>query len=161
VRSPVPLALVGFTLVILAGCAESSQAESSVSSDAETSTVAPASVLELEVGMCLMDLSTPLRADMTEVPEVDCVDPHESEVFAEVPLEGTVFPGIDLITRTAVEGCTEEFLDYVGVEHAASLLDFSYYYPTESSWAVGDRSVFCVVYDPGALTEGTLRDSRR
>jgi hypothetical protein len=161
VRSPAALALAVTGLVILAGCAEGSEAESSVSSDADTSPVTPASVLELEVGMCLMDMSTPLRADMTEVPEGDCVDPHESEVYAEVSLEGNVFPGIDEITRTAVEGCTEEFLDYVGVEHAASLLDFSYYYPTESSWAVGDRSVFCVVYDPGVLTEGTLRDSRR
>lgn len=160
-RYVAPLGLAVTGLLVLGGCAEGSPEETVVPTDADSPVVAPASVLELEVGMCLMDLSTPLRADMTEVPEVDCVTPHESEVYAEVALGGTAFPGVEAITRTAVEGCTEEFLNYVGVEHAASLLDFSYYYPTESSWAVGDRSVFCVVYDPGALIEGTLRDSRR
>lgn len=160
-RTSVTLGCAVTGILILGGCAQGPQEESAVSSEADASMVAAASVLELEVGMCLMDLSTPLRSDMTEVPEVDCGDPHESEVYAEVVLEGTAFPGVDEITSTAVEGCTEEFLNYVRVEHAASLLDFSYYYPTESSWAVGDRSVFCVVYDPGALTEGTLRDSRR
>jgi len=118
-------------------------------------------VLRLEVGNCLMDQSTPLGADLTNIPLINCDLPHESEVFAEIVLDGTGFPGVDEITNTAIGSCMSEFGRFVGIDHASSSLDFSYYFPTPSSWAVGDRSIFCVVFDPGVLSRGTLEGSRR
>lgn len=150
-------------LVALSGCVAQpdpiSPEGGEVSGGSETTT--PQDVLQLEVGTCLMDLSTPLGQDLTEIPSIACSEPHESEVFAEVTLEGDTFPGVDSITETAIGACLGEFADFVGLDHAASILDFAYYYPTPSSWAVGDRSVFCVVFEPGVLTTGTLEQAKR
>jgi hypothetical protein len=148
--------------LLLTGCqADPMPTGSSVAGDDGEATVFQQPVLQLEVGTCLMDVSTPLGQDLSEIPLIDCDRPHESEVFAEVVLEGTGFPGVDRVTEAAVGSCMREFAQFVGIDHAASTLDFAYYYPTPSSWAVGDRSVFCVVFEPGALTEGTLEGSRR
>jgi hypothetical protein len=118
-------------------------------------------VLTLTVGDCLMDQSTPLGGDLLDVPLIDCEKPHESEVYAEIVMEGTGFPGVDDVVNTGIASCMAEFSNFVGIDYSSSALDFSYYYPTQSSWAVGDRSIFCVVFDPGVLTEGTLAGSRR
>jgi len=118
-------------------------------------------VLRLNVGDCLMDQSTPIGGDLVDVPLIDCDQPHESEVFAEIVMEGVGFPGVDEVMNTGIASCMAEFGEFVGVDYSSSTLDFSYYYPTPSSWAVGDRSIFCVVFDPGTLTAGTLEGSRR
>ena len=118
-------------------------------------------VLRLDVGDCLMDQSTPIGGDLVDVPLIDCQQPHESEVYAEIVMEGTGFPGVDDVMNTAIAQCLAEFDTFVGIDYSSSALDFSYYYPTPSSWAVGDRSIFCVVFDPGVLTTGTLEGSRR
>ena len=118
-------------------------------------------VLRLSVGECLMDQTTPIGGDLVNIPVIDCDQPHESEVYAEVVMEGTGFPGVEEVMNTGIASCMAEFAEFVGVDYSSSTLDFSYYYPTPSSWAVGDRSIFCVVFDPGVLTEGTLEGSRR
>lgn len=149
--------------VALGGCsADPDPGSAPASGDSgEASLVTAQQVLQLEVGTCLMDLSTPLGQDLTEIPTIPCAEPHESEVFAEVTLDGDTFPGVDAITETATGACLAEFAEFVGVDHAASTLDFAYYYPTPSSWAVGDRSVFCVVFEPGVLTTGSLEQAKR
>lgn len=118
-------------------------------------------VLSLSVGDCLMDESTPIGADVLNIPLINCDLPHDSEVYAEIVMDGTGFPGVDDIVNTANASCMAEFAEFVGVDYSSSTLDFSYYYPSPSSWAVGDRSIFCVVFDPGVLTQGTLEGSRR
>jgi hypothetical protein len=118
-------------------------------------------VLRLDVGDCLMDQSTPIGGDLVNIPVIDCNEPHESEVYAEIIMEGTGFPGVEEVANTGIASCMTDFAEFVGLDYSSSSLDFSYYYPTPSSWAVGDRSIFCVVFDPGVLTEGTLEGSRR
>jgi len=119
------------------------------------------SLLRLEVGTCLNDVEQPIGQDMTDVPLVPCDEPHESEVFAEVVLEDDEFPGIDAVTEEASTRCLEEFSRFIGLDYQDSQLSFHYYYPTETSWSVGDRSIFCVGFEPGSLTTGTLSDSKR
>ena len=118
-------------------------------------------VLRLSVGDCLMDQTTPIGGDLVNIPLIDCAEPHESEVYAEIVMEGTGFPGVEEVMNTGIASCMAEFAEFVGLDYSSSALDFSYYYPTPSSWAVGDRSIFCVVFDPGVLTQGTLEGSRR
>lgn len=141
--------------VVLTGCQSNTGAQDAAS---DTPTV---NVLELEVGTCLNDVDQPLAQDLTEVPAVDCASPHQSEVFAAISVEGTDYPGIDSLTDTAVQECQIEFERFVGVEFSASSLNFHYYYPTTSSWAVGDRSIYCVIFDPGVESVGTLRGAER
>ena len=145
------LAIMGLT-----GCAPSDDdrpANSSVESDV--------SVLSLEVGSCLNDISQPVAQEMTEIPAVPCEEPHQSEVYAEVLIEEASFPGVDAVTEFAIERCESAFEGFVGLSYAESTLSFHYYYPTQNSWAVGDRSVFCVVYDPAGNSEGTLANAQR
>lgn len=148
IRFVIPLVLAP---LMLSGC----QSIQGQSTDAELS------LLRLEVGTCLNDVEQPIGQDMTDVPLVPCDEPHESEVFAEILLDDDAFPGIDAITAEASTGCLEEFSRFVGVDYQDSTLSFHYYYPTETSWSVGDRSIFCVGFEPGALTTGTLADSKR
>ena len=147
--------LVAAMVVVLSGCQSAPRAEDAAS---DTPTV---NVLELEVGTCLNDVDQPLAQDLTEVPAVDCTTPHQSEVFAAIDVDGTDYPGIDSLTDTAVRDCQVEFERFVGVEFSASALNFHYYYPTTSSWAVGDRSIYCVIFDPGVDSVGTLRGAER
>jgi hypothetical protein len=156
-------ALTATTAVLLvSGCQADSPAQPAIPAviDAETAVVLQP-VLRLDVGDCLMDLSTPIGGDVVDIPLIDCDQPHESEVYAEIVMEGTGFPGVEEVTNTGIASCMAEFAEFVGIDYSSSTLDFSYYYPTPSSWAVGDRSIFCVVFDPGVLTEGTLEGSRR
>ncbi len=146
----------GAILLGVTGC--QTETTSAVSSEPETPTV---NVLELEVGTCLNDVDQPLAQDLVDVPAVECSTPHQSEVFADLVVDGSDYPGIDALTEQAVQGCQAEFQRFVGVEFAASELNFHYYYPTQSSWSVGDRSIYCVVFDPGATTVGTLRGVER
>ena len=142
-------------ILALTGCQSPSSTEGTASDT-------PAlNVLELEVGTCLNDVDQPLAQDLTEVPAVECASAHQSEVFAAVEVEGTEYPGIDSLTETAVEQCQVEFERFVGLEFSASTLNFHYYYPTTSSWAVGDRSIYCVIFDPGVDSVGTLRGAER
>jgi hypothetical protein len=117
--------------------------------------------LELEVGTCLNDVDQPLAQDLTDIPSVPCNEPHQSEVFSEVIVEGSQYPGVDEVTATATAECMAEFGRFVGLDFAASQLNYHYYYPTSSSWAVGDRSIYCVVFDPGVDTVGTLQGVAR
>lgn len=159
-RLVVALSLAAMAFV-LAGCQTPEEPASVPSTGHSADTVTLQPVLDLAVGDCLMDISTPIGSDLADVPLIDCDQPHESEVYAEVVLEGVGFPGVDEIVNTSIASCMAEFGAFVGVDHPSSTLDFAYYYPTPSSWAVGDRSIFCVVFDPGVLTEGTLEGSRR
>ena len=119
------------------------------------------SVLSLQVGSCLNDIDQPIAQEMTEIPALDCEEPHQSEVYAEVFIDDASFPGSDAVTAFAIERCEAEFEQFVGLPYAESTLSFHYYYPTQNSWAIGDRSVFCVVYDPAGNSEGTLANTRR
>jgi hypothetical protein len=155
--------LVTAAAVVLSGCQTQSPAPEAVPMviDGEEVTVIKQPVLELEVGSCLMDTTTPIGQDFVNIPVIDCDLPHESEVYAEVILTGSGFPGVEKVSAEAVSACRIEFAEFVGLDHALSALDFHYYYPTPSSWAVGDRSVFCVVFDPGVLTVGSLAGQAR
>ena len=151
-----PLLLVGAAGLALAGCSALAGADAT-----PTPTGPPGvSVLDLEVGDCIAAGGAG-RATVT-VPVVDCAEPHNGEAYAVIPLEDEEFPGADEVTDRAVTGCTAEFTLFVGVEYAASGLDFAYYYPTATSWEAGDREILCLAVDPGAETvTGSLAGAAR
>jgi len=113
------------------------------------------------VGTCVDDANTPLRADLPEVPTVSCDQPHDSELYAILSVGDGLYPGVDDLITEAQIGCQAEFSDFVGIDFRSSMLDFHFYYPTPSSWAQGDRSIFCMVKDPGLKVVGSLSNARR
>lgn len=114
-----------------------------------------ADVFTLQVGDCLNDSGT--AEQVSEVPIVPCSEPHDSEIFASVILTGDEFPGNDVVTSEGDTQCEAEFAAFIGVPRLDSIYEFSFYFPTESSWSRGDREILCVVYDPaGQKLTGSL-----
>jgi hypothetical protein len=136
--------LLAFTGLGLAGCGILGGAGAVPS---PTSTHPPeVDVLELEVGDCLATQG-PHGATRT-VPVVDCSEEHESEAYALISLVDGAFPGDDAVADRAVAECTAEFATFIGLDYATSSLDFAYYFPTRSSWDLGDRDIVCLAFDP-------------
>lgn len=157
------LGVLATAVVLLSGCQQNSvpsetTVESTVEDDAVETT---ASLFDLAIGTCLDDANTPLSADLTEVPTVSCAEPHDSELFAIASVEDGNYPGVDDLVSAGQTKCQAVFADFVGIDFRSSSLDFHFYYPTPSSWAQGDRSIFCLVGDPGLQVVGTLQGAKR
>jgi hypothetical protein len=103
------------------------------------------SVFSLPVGTCFDDQSD---GEITSVPEVDCAEPHDNEVFALIDYTETdVYPGSDAMSEIGTDLCIGQFESYVGLDYASSELAVFSIYPTEESWADGDRELICSLYD--------------
>ena len=93
------------------------------------------------------------------MPIVECTEPHDSEAFDTGNVPDGEFPGEDAITDAAEQLCGPSFISFVGLDYSESLYDYSFYFPTEESWASGDRAVLCVAFaDDGAKITGSLKD---
>ena len=100
-------------------------------------------VTEVGIGDCFDD---PDSNVVSSLDLIDCAEPHDNEVFAEVIMSGSSFPGDDGVAEFAFEACFDPFEAYVGEPYAESPLDYVYLGPTQESWEEGDRSVLCVLY---------------
>ncbi len=113
------------------------------------------SVTEVEVGDCFDDPDSDIVSALNVV---DCAGAHDNEIFAEVFMSETSFPGDEAVGDFAFEACLERFEPYVGQAYVDSPLDYLYLGPTTESWDSGDRAVLCVLYsaDLSKLT-GSMR----
>lgn len=119
---------------------------------------APFDPSALVVGSCLDDLPGGfVAADNV----VDCAQPHSYEAFGGFDVaDGGAYPGDAAIETAALQGCEEAYGGYVGVSYQDSRLDYYFVGPTEQTWAVGDREIFCLLFDPNAeQTVGSLAGS--
>jgi hypothetical protein len=146
--------------LFLVGCA-SDPRETPLETEVSSEVSETASVLELAVGTCVNDAETPLGADLAEVPAVSCDEPHDSELYAIVSATDGPYPGVDTLVGEGQDKCQVVFAEFVGIDFRSSLLDYHFYYPTPSSWAQGDRSIYCMVIDPGLKVIGTLQGAKR
>jgi hypothetical protein len=104
------------------------------------------SVMSLAVGDCFDDTTELLSgADITRVPDVDCAEPHDNEVFHVVDYPGSSYVPT-AIDDFAIEQCYSAFSRYVGRDYESSALDFAWLLPSRDGWASGDREVVCVAY---------------
>lgn len=104
------------------------------------------SAFELQVGDCFDDPSS--FEEVTDVPEVECAEPHDNEVYANADMPDGTWPGQTAVEAWADDACLAEFEDYVGATYEESSLLFGWLAPTEASWnEVDDRTVTCIVYD--------------
>lgn len=127
--------------------------------DAEGGTDGGTDVFTLAVGDCLAALPADV---MSEVPTVPCSEPHAHEVYAAHDLPGTAYVGTTAVTAIADAQCLGSFAAFAGIDYFTSVLTYSYLYPTEESWAAGDRTVVCLVSDPTApATTGSLAGTAR
>jgi Septum formation len=107
-------------------------------------------VFSLEPGTCFDDIDAFFDDDsegVSDVPTVDCAEPHDNEVFATYDLPDGDFPGQEAIATEAEEECIERFEDYVGIAYPESRFISTYLIPTAQGWEGGDREVVCFLYD--------------
>jgi uncharacterized protein DUF4190/putative regulator of septum formation len=96
------------------------------------------SVFDLRVGDCINNLEeTTMEVSVDVVP---CSQPHDAELISSFEFPGGDYPGEESIFRVADRRCSRE-LDAVA---GAQGFEPFYFYPTEQSWATGDRQVNCV-----------------
>ena len=131
------------------------------STPASTSTSAQmTSVFDLRVGDCFDDQS--LDIEQTEVPLVDCSQPHDNELYFEYAMTDPAFPGSDAVLGDSFQRCVTEFDAFVGFAYADSALDVYPITPTAESWTAGDRTVYCILYNVDlSKMEGSMAGSRR
>jgi predicted small secreted protein len=108
----------------------------------------------ITVGDCFNETNDEIVSD---VPTIDCALPHDYEVYAEFDIDRANWPGDDEIFSLADEGCYDPFTSYVGLALEDSVLDYTYYVPTEDGWNdYDDHAVSCIIFDPAGQTTGSL-----
>ena len=142
----------------LTGCSSNEPPQPSPSSGPDASQ-SEANAFDIEVGDCLNDAEA--SGTVTTAPIVPCDEPHDSEAYAIVTVPDGDYPGEDAIKAQADAGCVAEFAEFVGVGYTDSELEYTFYFPSENSWAQGDREILCEVYDPDSQTTGSLAGSAR
>ncbi|MFV2198912.1 septum formation family protein [Nocardiopsis sp. LOL_012] len=123
------------------------------------------SAFQLEVGDCFIEeevFDTSAQQEVTDVPLVDCAEPHDSEVFYNHDLEGDTFPGLESIDTETEEVCLgQAFTDFIGVEYLESEIFAGALRPTQQSWEnLNDRRITCYVTVDEPVT-GTLQGANR
>jgi hypothetical protein len=131
-----------------------------VASPSAAPTFAPTGLIDLKIGDCLDQKRLEDGITSTE-PLVACDSKHDLEVFASLTFDGTAYPSVEELVSFGTKKCAVEFTKFVGLDFGISAFDFQYYYPTESSWANGDRGIDFVIFDPTKQTIGTLADAKR
>ena len=159
------LALATAATVSLAGCTTISTLYQAYGPESKpvpspTRSFAPSGAVVLKLGDCL-DKELLEDGDAKTKPKLKCSEPHDLQVFSNFTLTGDEYPSVATIVSDAAARCGRSFTKFVGVDFGISALDFVYYYPTESSWAAGDRTVDCAIFDPDGKTTGTLKLANR
>jgi len=131
-----------------------------VASPSAAPSFAPTGLIDLKIGDCLDQKRLEDGITSTE-PLVACDSKHDLEVFASLTFDGTAYPSVEELVSFGTKKCAAEFTKFVGLDFGISAFDFQYYYPTESSWANGDRGIDCVIFDPTKQTIGSLADAKR
>lgn len=154
--------------VVLAGCQDAtedptpsgtspsatsieSSAPASVSPTASTAGAAT-SVFDLEVGDCFSVESD----ELATVVVVACEESHEYEAFAVLDHEAgeaDPYPGDDAMLDYGNTECQAPFQVYVGVEYETSIWYITSVFPSEETWAAGDRELVCTVHQQDADSE--------
>jgi hypothetical protein len=103
------------------------------------------SVMSIEVGLCFDDEGA--EDEVSSVPDRECDEPHDNEVFAIYDLPSGDYPGDQEVQSMAQEYCVgSAFTSYVGIEYADSDLDVFTLTPTAEGWEQGDQEVICALY---------------
>ncbi len=120
-----PLSVIGLVLALFAtGCADEGN------------------VFSLGVGDCFGAVTS---TEISDVPIVECSEPHEHEVFA-VWNVGDSLPAQEAMNQ----GCLDRFEDAIGAPFSESEIYAFAITPTAESFEGGDREVICYTAEPAA-----------
>lgn len=124
------------------------------------------SVFSIEPGQCF-EGQTEVKAQLSELTEVDCDEEHAQEAYALVTYgddEGNspdTYPGDDQLSKFAQGACAGEYAKYVGIDYLDSELFYTYLLPSARSWEDDDRNAICFVTTAGEPLRGSVKGSKR
>jgi putative regulator of septum formation len=125
------------------------------------------SVFSVKPGQCF-EAQSKVKAQLSELTEVDCDEDHAQESYAVVPYvtaEGAdagTYPGDDALAKFANGACAGEYSKYVGVDYLDSSLFYTFLLPSARSWENDDdRNVICFVTSTGEPMQGSAKGSER
>jgi DNA-binding SARP family transcriptional activator len=94
--------------------------------------------------------------------QVPCDGPHEQEVYHLFRVAPGPYPGEEQMRTFAIEQCSAQFQNYVGVSADESELDFFYVYPDQYTWELGYPQGGCsLVHGAGLDLTGSMAGSGR
>lgn len=96
---------------------------------------------DLVEGDCITDI--PDASLVKAVPTVDCIEPHAGEVYAVLTMPSGEFPGQATITEWQNK-CPAALASYSPDAMADESIGVFVLYPTEETWAQGDRVITCI-----------------
>ncbi|WP_378148313.1 septum formation family protein [Cnuibacter sp. UC19_7] len=149
------------TAAVVGGLSDYTPSATTSPSDGGDTDETQVDVFSIQVGDCLNDTTS--GTEVSDVPLVNCSDPHDYEVYYDFDITGgSTYPGDDVVSQDAEDGCSAAYEAFVGIPYADSTLNYNYYTPTTQSWEnADDRLVSCVIYDPAGKVTGTLEGSKR
>lgn len=123
-------------------------------------------VMEVGVGDCFdeAEMKTALGSgEVSEIPLIDCAEPHDAEVFYVEDLPEGDYPGDSSVQASMEEICTgSAFEEFIGVDYMESAIYVGGLSPTVDTWDnIDDREILCyVTSDSGAITESLAGANR-
>jgi len=136
------LVVVGLAVVVALRVLSAATSTSDVAAPGTTSTIGG-----LAVGACYHLREADRTADSVgEVDVVGCTTPHDGQVYAQVPLDFTDFPGDAQLSSAADSACSAQ--DAVVLDQGMRGIDTistTWYAPLEADWADSEHVATCVV----------------
>ncbi len=153
-RSGLGVAAFVLVVIVLAGAAAGGVAVLTHGFHKKTEvTYRPAAVFRLRPGECVN-----FGPNGRGVTVLSCATPHDAEVFATFPLPASPWPGGAAVQQDASRGCASRLGDYLNPQLADAGLDQEFFYPDQTAWQAGARTVVCEVRAPTGQLTGSVRD---
>jgi hypothetical protein len=103
----------------------------------------------VRVGDCFDSINSN-NDEVSSVPGVPCVEPHDYEAFAVFDVSVESYPSDEKMYELSFVSCLEHFESFVGRDYESSSLEITTLYPSSESWAQDDREIVCAVFDMNA-----------
>jgi hypothetical protein len=115
----------------------------------------------LKVGDCVDDLASGNYRTIYGLDVVNCVQSHDSEIYAMPILGGAIeWPGDTFVDTETDALCNAAFTRYVGVPVENTELDYSYFPPNEAQWQyLSERYSICVAFQDNSSTIGSVKNT--
>jgi DNA-binding SARP family transcriptional activator len=133
----------------------------------------PTTIDQLQIGDCSNRLSefgnsmrgasvSQLWASARTVSVLPCEEPHYQETYHLFELPAGPYPGDEQAQALAIDQCSVQFRNYVGVAPEQSALAFFFVWPDRTYWEQGIRGGGCSLREASGLDlTGSMRGSQR
>jgi hypothetical protein len=117
------------------------------------------SITSLHAGDCFQNPANATSGtDIAQVTAVSCATPHDAQVIALLPVSASNYPDAAAFKSQAQTGCKAALGADVDRSQLTSTMSLNYFYPDQTSWVDGQRSISCVIAASSAdLTSSLLK----